>query len=144
MVNKNIERVCKEYWLIENYELAINDSDIWECHHRIEVSEDGQHTVYSKKDLIERGLYFDRQPEELIFITKSEHHKLHKNTIEYREKFIGREVSDATRKKMSEAAKKAHKRENNGFYGKHQSEETKRRISEKMKEYFAKKRLEKS
>lgn len=153
MIAKGIKDLCSEYWLIENYEQAVNDVKMWECHHRLEVSDDGLHTVYTQKDLIKRDLYFNRSADELIFLTKNEHRKLHQNTIEFKEKFIGREFSDETRKKMSEA-KKGHipwnkgeklsdetrkkmsvakKGENNPWYGKHLSEEHKRKLSESKK-----------
>ena len=38
--NKDLKRLCKEYWLIENYDEAVNDNDnIWVCHHRREVQD---------------------------------------------------------------------------------------------------------
>lgn len=117
MINKNIKIFCKEYWNIENYEQAVNDDKMWDLHHRLEVSDDGLHTVYTKKDLIENGLYSNRPTSELIFLTKSDHRKLHNNTIEFKEKLIGIERSDETRKKMSIAQK-----------GRHLSEETIQKI----------------
>lgn len=61
---------CRHPELIENYNLAISDkTQVWEVHHRREE-------FYSCKELIERGEYFDRPPEELIFLTKSEHRKI--------------------------------------------------------------------
>lgn len=62
--------ICRHPELIENYEKAIADTtQIWEVHHRKEE-------LYSQKELKERGEYFDVYPEELIFLTKTEHSKI--------------------------------------------------------------------
>ena len=81
---------CEDLSLIENYELAINDTtQTWDCHHRRE-------SIYSAKDLIEIGEYWKRSAAELIFLTHSEHNRLH---------FKGVPKSEATKKAMSEARK---------------------------------------
>lgn len=81
MINKQAFRIKKNgepYWncfcrnpeCIKNYDKAIADSDqVWDCHHRKE-------DLYSRKDLIERGEYYDVPPEELIFLTRAEHNKI--------------------------------------------------------------------
>ena len=106
---------CKDdISLIENYDKAIaDDTQTWHCHHRRE-------TIFSKKDLIEIGEYYNRPACELIFLTPTEHHKLHK---------IGKHISEETRKKMSEAKKG----ENHPMFGKHISEETRKKMSEANK-----------
>ena len=56
MINeRNVKMYCKDdISLIENYDKAIADiTKIWHCHHRRE-------TIYSKKDLIEIGEYYNR------------------------------------------------------------------------------------
>ena len=94
---------CRTPELIENYELAIADKDhIWDCHHRKEE-------FYSQQELVARGEYFDRPPEELIFLLHGKHTNLHQK---------GKIVTDTTRKKLSNANK-----------GKCLSEETKEKIS---------------
>lgn len=66
----NCECFCIHPELIENYEKAIADTtQTWDCHHRREE-------LYSQKELIERGEYFDVKPEELIFLTREEHCKI--------------------------------------------------------------------
>lgn len=105
MIRRFVERFCDEYWLIENYEEAVNSTDMWQLHHRLEVSEDGLHTVYSSKELLKLGLYYHRPAEELIFLSRTEHTKLHQNTIERRVAATGRIHGDEARKKMSEAKK---------------------------------------
>ena len=59
---------------IENYKLALADKDIvWHCHHRRELVPDRKTAI----ELIEMGLYFNRPPEELVFLTPEEHMRLH-------------------------------------------------------------------
>lgn len=61
---------CRNPELIENYDKAIADkTQTWQVHHRKEE-------FYSCAELIEMGEYFDVPPEELIFLTKSEHSKI--------------------------------------------------------------------
>ena len=112
---RTIKKFCKDdISLIENYDKAIADTtQVWQCHHRRE-------TIYSAKELIDIGEYYNRPACELIFLTKSEHMKLHhlgKPTW-----IKGKHLSEETRKKMSEAKK-----------GKHLSEEHKRKLSEAHK-----------
>jgi hypothetical protein len=91
--------LCRHPELIENYDKAIADTtQIWEVHHRKEE-------FYSYKELIERGEYYDVQPEDLTFLTRKEHRKI-----------------DSANKRLSEAKK-----------GKKLSEEHKRKISEMMR-----------
>ena len=70
----SVNKFCNEdISLIENYEKAINDgTQTWECHHRKETDEG-----LSAKKLIELGLYYGRPASEFIFLTKSEHMRLH-------------------------------------------------------------------
>ena len=73
MINlKNVKKFCKDdFSLIENYDKAIADNtQTWVCHHRRE-------TIYSAKELIEIGEYYNRPACELIFLTKTEHRRLH-------------------------------------------------------------------
>ena len=110
---------CKEdISLIENYDKAAADkTQIWHCHHRRE-------TVMSRKDLIEISEYYNRPAIELIFLTKSEHNRLHKSGENH--PLFSKHHSAETRKKMSESKNG----ENNPMYGKHRSEETRKKISE--------------
>ena len=105
---KRAIKYCKnDISLIENYDKAIADnSRVWHCHHRRE-------TIFSRKDLIEIGEYYNRPACELIFLTKSEHMKLHN---------LGKSLSEETRKKLSESNK-----------GKHLSAETRQKLSEANK-----------
>ena len=59
---------------IENYAEALADkSETWVCHHRRELEPD-RNTI---EDLKAKGLYWYRPPEELIFLTNSDHMRLH-------------------------------------------------------------------
>jgi hypothetical protein len=67
--------------LIENYRLAEADSfEGWTIHHRKEIGLDGK-VSYTQKQLIDKGLYYDRPPDELIWLTNSEHKKLHNSAV---------------------------------------------------------------
>lgn len=72
----NIEQAksycCEDISLIENYEEAINDSQMWVCHHRL-----GIELNKNWKELEAIGLYENRPACELIFLTRSEHQRLH-------------------------------------------------------------------
>ena len=110
--------------LIENYDKAIADkTQTWHCHHRRE-------TIFSRKDLIDIGEYYNRPACELIFLTPLEHHRLH---------HLGKHLSAETRKKMSEArinkpkSSETRKKMSEAQKGKHRSEETRKKIGEAQK-----------
>ena len=108
MINLNyVKRFCKEYWKIENYDLAMADeSQVWHCHHRHEID-----WVLPKEELISIGRYYDVHYSELIFLTPKEHISLHHK---------GKNVSEETRFKQSAA----HKGKPSPNKGKKASEET--------------------
>lgn len=61
---------------IENYDKALEDNFTgWCIHHRLETDETSPLT---RSELIGSGLYYNRPASELIFLTKSEHMKLHR------------------------------------------------------------------
>ena len=113
------ERLIKLYCkdapsLIENYDKAIADTtQVWQCHHRRE-------TIYSAKELIDIGEYYNRPACELILLTPTDHRRLHN---------LGKHPSEESRKKMSEAKKG----ENNYWFGKHHSAEARKKMSEANK-----------
>lgn len=78
---KQSKRFCKDFTKIENYEKAVNDTtQKWECHHRLEThTSDGERRFVdiSRAELVAFDMYLDRPAEELIFLTKVEHRKLH-------------------------------------------------------------------
>lgn len=83
---RNVKRFCKEFEKIENYQEAVNSPEKWDCHHRLEE------TGLSRKDLIDKRMYYNRPASELIFITHKVHISLHQK---------GKINSDKTKKKMS-------------------------------------------
>lgn len=61
---------CRHPELIENYDKAVTDTtQTWEVHHRLEC-------CFTQKFLKEMNLYYDVEPEALIFLTLSEHNKI--------------------------------------------------------------------
>ena len=118
MINEKQAKIfCKEdISKIENYEAAMNDStQTWHCHHRTEIWWN-----CSAKDLIENECYYHRKACELIFLTPSEHHKLHNK---------GKHHSEETRRKISESTKGR----STWIKGKTISEEYRKKISDSMK-----------
>ena len=114
---RTAKKYCKDYTKIENYRDAINDkTQTWDCHHRLE-------SCFPRSFLTKMGLYYDVEPEALIFFTKSEHRHVHKYCAEAAER----------RRKVSEACKGKNKGKEPWNKGKKHSEETKRKISETSK-----------
>ena len=123
--------------LIENYKEAFNDpNEIWHCHHRLEIMPFSKKECSLKK-LDEMGLYYKQPPEALIFLTPSDHNRLHMNArcqkmILSRQK--KRTLSEETKRKISEALKgKSHEPWNKGKKMGPRPEETKLKISATMK-----------
>ena len=92
MINENnAKRYCSEdIALIENYHQAIADqTKMWDIHHRRESDENGR-TLFTKKQLIDIGLYLNRPASELVFVTRSMHKKLHREMSEKSGKIGGK------------------------------------------------------
>ena len=92
MINeKKAKHYCSEdISLIENYQQAIADKEkMWEIHHRRECDSEGR-TLFTKKQLIDLGLYFNRPASELVFVTRSMHWKLHREIYEKHGKIWGK------------------------------------------------------
>lgn len=63
--------------LVENYELAKADNfKGWCMHHRLELHPDNS-VRFTKTSLLKLGLYYRRPPTELIWVTSSEHARMH-------------------------------------------------------------------
>ena len=82
----NKERRLRKYYCIkleevENYSLAKADSFIkWDIHHKLEThNSDGERRLVdlTADELKALGVYYNRPASELIFMTRSEHNKLH-------------------------------------------------------------------
>lgn len=125
---------CTKPELIENYDKAVEDlMQTWDCHHRLEThTSDGERRPIDLtiKELIALGMYYNRPPEELIFITKIEHISLHKK---------GKRLSDEAKRTLSKELKgrilsKEHKSNiSKALKGRIFSEEHKRKLSESKK-----------
>lgn len=65
---------CEDISLIENYDEAMKSDKRWDCHHRLELQDD---QILTQQEMIKLGLYYKRPASELIFLSHSEHVKLH-------------------------------------------------------------------
>lgn len=82
-----IKYCCDDISNIENYDKAIADKEhIWHCHHRFETN--CPLLLMSKEELQEQDLYYNRPADELIFLTKNEHHRLHAISRTYFEDWL--------------------------------------------------------
>ena len=93
--------------LIENYNKAIADETrTWICHHKDEVKvlPSGIKVFRSVEDLKDNNRYYHCPANELIFLTKEEHNKLH---------FAGRNHTEEHKLSISNGLK-GHKRSNFG------------------------------
>lgn len=141
--NRTVNKFCKDdITKIENYDKAIADNtQTWAIHHRLETHfSDGTlrpiDAQITKAELIALDMYFDRPAEELIFMTRGNHTKLHCK---------GKPASNETRQKMSfsKTGKKRgpmsedhKKRISESNKGKKRTEESRRKISERTKEQW--------
>lgn len=99
---RTIKLFCKDdILLIENYDKAISDkTQTWHCHHRGEILCCGR---FSREELKRFNLYYNRPACELIFLTNSEHVRLHTKGKPSCRK--GKTCSAETKRKISEAKK---------------------------------------
>ena len=129
MISESYKKYCcEDPSLIENYDRAIADTaQTWEIHHRGEILPCGR---FSRDDLKKFGLYYKRPAAELIFLTPSEHQRLH---------LKGVPLSEATKKAISDGLKGVQKRETHkkalsyALKGHSVSEATKKAISKALK-----------
>ena len=154
---RNWDKFCSEPLdKIEHYEEALAEGFEGRCiHHRLEIQPDG--TRVSAQELKDNGLYYGRPASELVFMRKREHHSLHnadegnfwfgksmpeevKNKISQTrlQRIANGEIKVDTsclhtpevRAKISIANKKRLADKNNHpMYGKHQSEESRKKNS---------------
>lgn len=161
MINfKCANKYCRDdISLIENYKLALNDtSQTWDIHHRLESD-----LGLSADELMKQNRYLNVPANELIFLTHSDHMKLHnhgensywygkrgKETSMYgknSEDYMSEEAIKEKRKKQSIAGKKRYedleerkkqsermKGENNPMYNKKHREESKQKMSKTQKQ----------
>lgn len=131
MIPRDAQRYCcEDLSNVENYELAKNDPtpNKWCIHHRDEckVLPSGMIALRSAQDLIECGRYLNCPANELIFMTASEHWKLHHKmgTIDYNK------VASRTK----EAMQNVDKSKISFWKGKTQTDEQKARKVAKIRE----------
>ena len=113
MDTKYYKSYCENIEQVENYELALNDDfKEWDCHHRLETHNyDGERRLVdiSCKELKALGMYYDRPPEELIFMRRRDHLTLHNANVTRRQRIskskIGIHRSEETKRKVSETRK---------------------------------------
>ena len=148
MINeKQARKFCKEdISKIKNYDAAIADkTQTWHCHHMTETWWN-----CSAKDLIENECYYNRKACELIFLTQSEHRRLHmkgdKNPMYGRtgdnNPSHGLHRTEETKLKISNARKRlALKGRPSNRKGVTLSDETRRKMTEAAKRRWANKRV---
>ena len=91
---------CRHPELIENYEKAMADNtQTWDCHHRMEK-------YFPQKTLIAIGWYYDVEPEELIFLTPTEHNKVDSKCRRSGEAQKGKKLSEEHKMKIGKALAK--------------------------------------
>ena len=126
------KKFCKDdISKIENYDKAIADTtQTWDLHHRLELTLDGEFAL-SRDQLKMHDMYYNRPYYELIFLTHADHRRLH-----------GINMSDDTRRKMSEARKgkklapfseERRRKMSESHKGKVLSDETRKKMSEAKK-----------
>lgn len=82
-----LEHYCTDITKVENYYAFCKDNnEIYDLHHRLET-----HTSYGEKRLVQLtrkelealDMYYNRPPEELIFLTHAEHTSIHMTGNKY-------------------------------------------------------------
>lgn len=112
---------CEDLSKIENYDKAVADeTQIWHCHHRLEIQGEFRNSF---KLLKKCGLYYNVPAWQLIFLTKSEHRRLHMLGKKYT---LGKHHSAESKLKIREAQLG----EKNNMFGKHHSAEAKQKNRE--------------
>ena len=117
----SFQNYCKDYENIENYRKAKADNfKGWHCHHRLETyNSDGERRAVdiTASELKALRMYYNRPPEELIFLPSSEHNSLHskgKHNPMYGKQGYwkgktgpnkGKKLSEEHKNKLSEARK---------------------------------------
>ena len=120
---------CEVISQIDNYEQAVNDkAQTWNIHHILEV----QGQFYNSVSLLKRcGIYYNVPASQLIFLTHSDHMRIHKIGNNFGRKGkpgtrLGAKLSEQTKNKIrtSKIGKPSNRK------GVHLTESTKTKISE--------------
>lgn len=103
---------CEDISLIENYNEAVNSSEKWECHHRLEIQDN---KYISVKELKDSNRYYNVEAKYLIFLSENEHRSLHgKLCVGDKNSMYGKHQTKEAKQKISKGCKG----EKNGMYGK--------------------------
>lgn len=129
MINeKRAHKYCRDdLSKIENYEKAIADTTQTWVIHHRLEMTLDGEFALSRSQLKMHDMYYHRPYYELIFLTRAEHRRLHMKGE--KSPFYGKHHSDDARRKLSEAKKG----KNNPNFGKTLSEETRKKMSEAAK-----------
>jgi hypothetical protein len=121
MIGKNAQIFCcEDLSLVENYKQAVNDnSQLWDCHHHLELS-----LNLSMQELKDRNLYYNRPASELIFLTHSDHMKLHSQGENH--PMWNKHHSEEAKNKQSIAGKK-----------RYEDPKERKKQSEKLSQYWS-------
>ena len=120
---------CEDVKKIQNYQTALEDkNNSWQIHHRLEThTSDGIKRLVqlSVKELIALDMYYNRPANELIFLSVSEHRKLHG------EGYTKEPHSKECKQKISKSVKE--------YYSKHERvmpKETIKKVQEGVFKYY--------
>ena len=129
MINEiQAQKYCRDdISKIENYDKAIADTSQTWVIHHRLELTLDGEPALSRDQLKMHDMYYNRPYYELIFLTLAEHSRLHSEGEN--NPLFGKHHTEESRKKMSEALKG----ENNPFYGKHHTDKTRRKMSEVKK-----------
>ena len=86
---------------IKGYEEAISSPEMYDCHHVLELTLDGQF-AHHPEELERMGMYWNRPAYELEFLKHTDHQKMH---MKANPPMKGRAHSDVTKSKISSSLK---------------------------------------
>ena len=124
---------CENISKIENYNKALASKTTWDIHHKREITENK-----TKQQLIDEDLYFNRPADELIFLSRKEHNRIHrehnpKNMINWIKAgsaaVRGVNKTDEHKQKISDSLKEYFKSHDHWNKGGTVSDEVKQKIS---------------
>lgn len=73
------KKVCPNFTDVENHDKALADNyEGWVLHHKLGVG-------VLREELMELNLYYNRPPQELIFVTEKEHRLIHNKCMKHKE-----------------------------------------------------------
>ena len=126
----SFEKYCKEPEKIENYQLAKKDNfKGWHCHHRLEThNSDGERRLVDISYKELKALgMYYKRPAEELIFLPASEHNAFKKGEN--NPFYGKRHSEESKKRMREAKKG----ENNPMHGRHHTDEAKNKIAEANK-----------